>query len=357
MTERENYFSIIKRRGFDHIPFEFSLCPHLRENYGERLERFRQEKGIPNSPAWGSRGIQFEEENTEQFLKYFNPPLKEGAQIDLFGVGHEPGSEAAMHMTYMRHPLKDMETLEELQAYPYPRIVEDEAYLQEVLAENIRLKAEDKIIVGGMQCTVWERAWYMRSMEQLMMDMLSEEETADFVLDTVTNIAIAQAEFYVKAGADILFFGDDIGMQKTVMMSEELYTTWLKPRLAKVVAAARAINPEIIIFYHSCGFVEPFIDHLIDAGVDVLNPVQPECMDFREIHEKYGDRISFNGTIGTQSTMPFGTPEEVRAEVFKNLKIAGEKGGLLVCPTHLLEPEVPPENIEAYMLACHEFRL
>lgn len=114
-------------------------------------------------------------------------------------------------------------------------------------------------------------------------------------------------------------------MQRTIMMSKNLYQTWLKPRLKKVVDAARAIRPDVIIFYHSCGFVEPFIEDLIEAGIDVLNPVQPECMDFGEIHAKYGDRLSFHGTIGTQTTMPFGTPEQVRAEVFRNLDIAGRK--------------------------------
>ncbi len=98
------------------------------------------------------------------------------------------------------------------------------------------------------------------------------------------------------------------------------------------------------------------IPHLIDAGVDVLDPVQPECMDFGEIHAQFGDRLSFHGTIGTQSTMPFGTPDDVRREVFKNLEIAGEKGGLFVCPTHLLEPNVPVENVVAYIKACQDFK-
>ena len=84
----------------------------------------------------------------------------------------------------------------------------------------------------------------------------------------------------------------------------------------------------------------------------MLNPVQPECMDFAEVHAKFGDRLSFNGTIGTQTTMPFGTPDEVRETVRRNLGIAGEKGGLLCCPTHMLEPEVPWANIEAYVDAA-----
>ena len=98
------------------------------------------------------------------------------------------------------------------------------------------------------------------------------------------------------------------------------------------------------------------IPHLIEAGIDVLDPVQPECMDFGEIHAAYGDVLSFHGTIGTQTTMPFGTPDDVRREVFKNLDIAGDKGGLFVAPTHMLEPEVPVENLVAYINACKEYK-
>ena len=79
-------------------------------------------------------------------------------------------------------------------------------------------------------------------------------------------------------------------------------------------------------------------------------------MDFAEVCEKFGDKITFHGTIGTQTTMPFGTPEEVREAVFKNLNIAGKKGGLLVAPTHMLEPEVPVENLVAYIKACRDFK-
>jgi len=103
------------------------------------------------------------------------------------------------------------------------------------------------------------------------------------------------------------------------------------------------------------GFVTPLIPDFIEAGVDVLNPVQPECgMDFAAIHAEFGDRLSFWGAIGTQSTMPFGAPEEIKREVWKNLDIAGEKGGLWCTPTHILEPEVPWHNILAYVQACRE---
>lgn len=354
MTERENFFSIIRRTGYERVPASYDLCPFLQETCTDKIATLLEEIHFTPTPMINAPGIPVKDPDTEKFRKYYDN-LKEGATIDIYGIANEPGSAAAMHMTHMRHPLEEMETVEEMEAYPFPEFVASQELIEKTLADNLALKAQDKVICGNMQCTVWETAWYLRGMEMLMMDMMAEEDTAAFVLDKVTELAIQRAEFFVKTGADTLYFGDDIGMQKTIMMSEELYCTWLKPRIKRVIDAARAINPDVIIFYHSCGFVEPFIKHLIEVGVDVLNPVQPECMDFEEIHAKYGDRISFHGTIGTQTTMPFGTPEEVREAVFRNLDIAGKHGGLLVAPTHLLEPEVPWENIKAYIEACNDY--
>jgi uroporphyrinogen decarboxylase len=193
-------------------------------------------------------------------------------------------------------------------------------------------------------------------MDNLFVDMADEDsKMATFLLDTITDLACLRAKEFAAAGVDILGLGDDIGMQSAIMMSANMYRTWLKPRLAKVIAAAKAVKPDILVSYHSCGYVLPLIGDLIEVGVDILNPVQPECMDFAEVYAKFGDRLSFNGTIGTQKLMPFGTPEEIRAEVRRNLGIAGNQGGLFCCPTHMLEPEVPWANIEAYAEAVREF--
>jgi uroporphyrinogen decarboxylase len=140
------------------------------------------------------------------------------------------------------------------------------------------------------------------------------------------------------------------------MMSPATYRRWLKPRLRRVVDAAKAVNPAIVIQYHSCGHVTGLVRDLIEAGVEVLNPVQPESMDFAHLHREFSADLSFNGTIGTQSVMPFGTPEQVKAEVHRVLAIAGARGGLFPCPTHLLEPEVPWANIEAYAEACRTWQ-
>lgn len=353
MNQRENLLAMIKREGYEFAPVGMSFCPSLVEDFKRQISEdipYGEYFKFPWSNVSNGR-IDVVSESV--YRAYYDFELKEGTTIDDWGVAHEPGSEAAKHMTYMRHPMAGLSTLEELQNYPYPDYLNGDYSHQKKQVEEIH--AEGLAAVGDMQCTIWEHSWYLRSMEQLMMDMIMDKEKAAEVIDRVTEISTKMAEEYTKAGCDILFFGDDIGMQSSIMMSIDMYVEWFKPRLTELIRRVKAINPDIIIFYHSCGYVEPFIPHLIEAGVDVLNPVQPECMDFEELHKLYGDQISFHGTIGTQTTMPFGTPEEVREVTLRNLTIAGEKGGLFCAPTHLLEPEVPMENILAYVEACRAF--
>lgn len=353
MTDRENLIGLLRRTGYERMPLDISMSPAIAQklrDYCAATGFVCPPMGYDNIPDSALETVR----QPDFWLQFYDHGFREGTIFDQYGVAREPGSEACMHLRYMYHPLETFETAEELRAYPFPK------YLPGPTAEQVeavrRIHAQGRFAMGNMPCTVWETAWYARGMEVLMMDMMAEPELAEIVLDAVTENAVIRAENFAKAGADGLYLGDDIGMQSTVMMNMELYRTYLKPRLARVIAAARAVNPDIIVQYHSCGYVEPFIPELIEIGVDVLNPVQPECMDFEKLYAQYGDKLSFSGLLGTQTLMPFGTPEEVRATVKKYLDMVGPKGGLYICPTHMLEPEVPIENVIAYIEACQAYR-
>ena len=175
------------------------------------------------------------------------------------------------------------------------------------------------------------------------------------MLDRLTEMRCFMARRYAGAGVDILGLGDDVGMEHKLMMSPEIWYKWLGSRLAKVIQAARDVKPDIIIHYHSDGYVEPIIPKLIEIGLNVLNPVQPECMDPAKLKRLYGDKLAFWGTMGIQHTMPFGTPDEVRQEVKERIETVGEGGGLVIAPTHVLAPEVPIENIAAFVDAAKEY--
>lgn len=353
MTQRENLLALLRREPFEFIPVEFMLCPSL-------IETYKKEEGDPQTDyqeyfdmPWRRVGDLIPDDlDTGRFLKYFEGRMNERVTIDEWGVGHE-AFKNAMHMTKMLYPLEEAEEAEEILDYPMP---EYSWKNNGDLKEKVQALHDRGIAsVGNMQCTIWETAWYIRGMENLMMDMMCDKEMAAAILDKVYNMSLQRALLYAQAGVDILFLGDDIGMQDSIMMSHELYVEWIKPRLKALIAEVKKVRPDIIVFYHSCGYIIPFIEDLIETGIDVLNPIQPECMDFQEIYDKYKDKLVFHGTVGTQTTMPFGTPEEVKETVRRNLEIAKD-GGLFVAPTHLLEPEVPWANIKAYVDACREYQ-
>ena len=362
MTPRENLLSLYRRTGFEYAPVHFNLCPSLEETFrkkypgqGEYAEVFRFPMQVITDPGfpWIAEIEGFVPRRTWDYDLYYDPPIADGARMDIWGIAHEPGSEACHHMTHMRHPLERLDSLEQLQAYPWPDFEKaDWSFLDTEIAA-----IHEKGLAAHiwMECTIWETAWYMRRMENLFTEMAMDDEKAVFLLDKITDLACFRAEKFAAAGADIIALGDDVGMQETIMMSKDMYRTWLQPRLKKVIDSAKAAKPDVIIQYHSCGHVTELIPELVAAGIDVLNPVQPECMDVMEIFSQYKDSLSFNGSLGTQTTMPFATPQEVKDMVKRNLDAVGEQGGLLCCPTHMLEPEVPWDNIEAYVDACRNY--
>lgn len=349
LSQRENLIKLWRRDGFEYVPVQFNLCPALVREFKKRYGDFEYEDYF-NFP-FRNAPLKFKKQNIDWKVYYPGVEFNPGTRFSEWGVAQEP-HPGSMHMHRMHHPMKDFTSLEQFQAYPYPE--NDESALASLALKVGDIHRRNLAAHGGMG-SLWENAWYMRSMEELMMDMLDGNEKASYHFNKVTDITCGRAAILAKAGVDFVHMGDDIGMQSSIMMSEEMYREWIKPLLVRLVKTVKDINPEILFSYHSCGYIEPFIPDLIEAGIDILNPIQPESMCFEKIHSEYGNVLSFWGTIGTQTTMPLGSPDDVRKKVFEHLKIAGAKGGLLCTPTHLLEPDVTWENIEAYVQACRDF--
>lgn len=353
VTSRENLLRSLRRQGFDSVPVASGgFCP-------SQVDAFKKRFGHTNIADWF--GNPFREVNlpheatyTDGRALYPRETLPDDTRFDAWGVGHSRRPDC-WHMTHMHHPLQGEDvTLDEIRRHPVPRNRRENLGSLTDAVHDLRTRGLASM--GSMACTIWEGAWYIRSMEDLMTDMMMDDERATVLLDMVMTHEMERITLYAQAGCDIVQLGDDIGMQQTIMMSVDLWRQWLKPRLKQVIDAGRAINPKLLIFYHTCGYVIPFLDELIEVGVDILNPVQPECMDFADVHRLTGDRLSYWGTIGTQQVLPFGTPEEVRESVTRNLRICGAQGGILVCPTHVVEPEVPWENLVAMRDAARDFR-
>ena len=199
---------------------------------------------------------------------------------------------------------------------------------------------------------IFEDSWQIRGIEPFLMDMAAQPEWAEFILDKIMARNMKCAVAGAEAGVDLLLTADDVATQMSMMFSAGQWRHFIKSRWEKIYSAARAIKPDIEICYHSDGKIEPIIAELIEIGVTILNPIQPECLDPLEIKRLYGDKIVFEGTIGTQTTMPFGFAGDVRNLVRERAGTLGKDGALILCPTHVLEPEVPVENVLAFIDAA-----
>jgi uroporphyrinogen-III decarboxylase len=202
-------------------------------------------------------------------------------------------------------------------------------------------------IVGVTVTTIFETAWALRGLEQIMRDMVLDPELAGCLLDIPYRYHLEAAKKLVQMGVDMIWTGDDVGAQSRMLISPKMWRRYLKPRMANFIAELKALNPALKVAYHTDGNVEPILPELIEIGIDVLNPVQPASMDPAKIKEKYGDRLCFWGTIDEQYTLPFGSPQDVEAEVLQRLKTIGKDGGLILAPTHHVQLDTPLENFWA----------
>ncbi len=354
MNSRTRVLEAMHRRKPDRVPFA------LTDFTPVQLDVFRKKTGAVNPLEYFGvdiRGDCIEPTRHQVDFTKYHSQLPPNATVDEWGIGHLPtesGRAEHSHLEGFLYPMLKLTSEQDALDYPLPDIDADYRYTD--LGRKIReFQSAGFAATAWMPCTIFEIAWFMRSMELLLMDFVDNPGFAGTLLDRITQKREIQAAKYAELGADMVCLGDDVGSQRGMILSAPMWRRWLKPRLGRVVAAARRVRPDVLVFYHCDGDIRPIIPDLIEIGVDILNPVQPECMDPAELKNKYGDRLSFWGTIGTQTTMPFGSAEDVRREVRLRMETAGKGGGLIIAPTHAIEPEVPWENIIALVEAVKEF--
>lgn len=282
---------------------------------------------------------------------YRDVPMPEAAFVNRLGVLEVPGP--LYHFTGYVSPLRNAETFADLERFPYP---DRAAWTADHMADEVRaIHARGQTAVGVVG-HIYEDSWQIRGYEEFLVDMIERPHWCEYILDRIKERNLRLACAAARAGVDLLITGDDVANQRSLMFSKEQWRRFVKCRWQEIYAAARAIKPDLQIWYHSDGNIAEIVPELIEIGVTILNPVQPECMDLVRLKRDFGDRLVFDGAIGTQSTMPFGTADEVRAVVRQRVAALGGDGGLILSPTHVLEPEVPIENILAFFDAAARVR-
>jgi len=219
------------------------------------------------------------------------------------------------------------------------------------VAEATRTLQERGLAVCGMYaCGVYEQAKHWVGDEATMIGPYDDPKGFSEVVDRITDWKCSIYGAYAGAGTDIVWMGDDLGTQRSLVMSPQQYREWYKPRHRHIVEHIRAIQPEVKIAFHCCGHVTPLIPDLIQIGIDVLEAVQAETMDIAGLKREFGRDLAFWGGVGAQSVLARTTPEQVIEGVRRTLRVMSPGGGYIAAPCHSLTEEVPWESV----LAFHE---
>lgn len=204
----------------------------------------------------------------------------------------------------------------------------------------------DRFRVFYLGFSLFERAWTLRGMENLLVDMIEEPAFVHELFSAIADYNIAQAKKAMEYDIDAVYFGDDWGWQLGLIMGIHHWREFILPQLRRMYGTVRSAGKFQMI--HSCGAVAELFDDLVDAGLNCFNPFQPEVMDCPALHAKYRGRLAFHGGLSTQQTLPQGTVGDVRREA-RQLLAMGRNGGYIFAPGHAVEDDVSIENMLAFI--------
>ena len=253
-----------------------------------------------------------------------------------------------------RNPLIGAGCVEDIEAYPFPLVEsqDDVSRLRSAVDSHHQRGFAVAGQVPQLGGVVFETAYRLRGLDNLLEDFRWRPDFAEALLERITETACRNVLQLIACGVDIVVLGDDIGTPTSMLISPGMWRGWIKPRLARIIEAARRADPGIAVAYHSDGFYRPVIADLIEIGVSILNPVQPDCMDPLEVRRQFGESLTLWGTVGAARLLPFATPEEIRREVRLRIETLGRCGRLIVSPAYDLEDDVPLANAVGFLEAC-----
>jgi len=293
------------------------------------------------------------------YPKYIGPKnrdimLPDGSFIDIWGVTRSPvKNDVDTYMEISNFSLANTDTLKHIDHYAFPDINWFDFSVIPEQIEQYGKEGEYAIMIGNGN--LFESSWYMRGFELMLADLLIEKEYVHYLLTKVTDFFIQyfrKALEAAKGKIDLVFTADDIGSQKDLLISLPLWEEMIKPYHIKLNKEIHRYGAKII--YHTDGAVMKAVPGLIDMGIDVLEALQFDAygMDPVKLKEMAGDKLSFHGGVSVQTTLPFGTPDEVEAEVKERIRVLGRNGGYILAPSHAIQAGTPPENIYAFLKAA-----
>ncbi|MFQ6040632.1 MAG: uroporphyrinogen decarboxylase family protein [Candidatus Poribacteria bacterium] len=350
LSSRERIRLALEHRETDRIPIAM-VCAGINPPAYRELENYLQrERGVSVNeylhPLIDIKGIAPE---------YVGPRLNNGE--DMWGVRRKPVSygPGSYNEIYF-YPLKGANSVDDLKRHRWPST---SWFDYSVIPERIAAAQ-----VNGEYClmiangNIFETSWYMRGFERMLLDFALNPELAHGIMARAADFYIEHFQKILSAAkgdVDLAFTADDIGSQKGLLMSLEMWEEFIKPYHIRLNKVIHEFGVKVI--YHTDGAVMDAVDGLIDMGIDVLQALQfsADGMDAVELKQKYGDRLCFEGGVSVQTTLPFGNPKDVQREVKELITVLGKNGGYILGPSHAIQAGTPPENIVAMFDTASSF--
>jgi len=348
MTPRERILAILRREPVDRIPVDLWHTPEIEEML------IADTCAADDFAMWQHLGL---DKIVWAFMDYRSGADEvSGSQVGAQAMGQRTmwgaplmavEARGAHYRETVAPPMAGYDSAEQVDDYPFwPDPDRFDYAAARVLAS--RARNHDFAVIGPW-VSCFEIYSQLRGIEQSLMDLALNPSLVEATLDRVEAIQTEMMHRFLGESAglvDLVFISDDIGGQNGMLMSPRMWRRHMKPRLSRWCDLIHSYD--VPVFYHTDGGVGPVIPELLDAGVDVLNPIQHACpgMDVAELAAKYGGQVVFHGGIDNQQVLPFGTPDDVRAETQRCLETLGSgRQGYICCSCHNVQPGTPLENI------------
>jgi uroporphyrinogen decarboxylase len=368
MGYRERFEATLAHRPVDRVPYDLAGTSLNTIEHESSVEALRRHLGIEGPPA--GRYAKFD----DRILRALDIDVRRVGDIlspDSPLAGQRSPTEATdcwgvtrvftgLYWDIRTPPLAGA-TIEDLDRYRWPRARDIDRRLIERFREEARwLHDETDYVVCAEHPVfgVMELGCWMCGFDDFLLRMAMEPEFVLRFFDIVLAYQREVIDLYYGAVGEYIHFttsGDDFGTQTGPFISPDMFAELVKPYYAERIAHTKRYT-KARYFHHTCGAVFPLIPHLIEAGVDILNPIQPGVRDMEpeRLHQAFGDRLTFHGGIDTQDLLPNGSPDDVKREVDRILGIMGDRGGYILSPAHNLQPDVPAANIAAIFQGAEE---
>ncbi|HOK80618.1 MAG TPA: uroporphyrinogen decarboxylase family protein [bacterium] len=327
MTKRQIVIDAINHRQVPEVPYVISFTHRVKLQMAQYYNDPEFDKKLGNY-------LYFCDWLKEGLWKEVEPDIWE----DYFGV------------RWNRKIDKDIGTVcnqvfspENISEYKFPDL--EDIFDADKLVQSIKNNNEQCFCLASLGFSLFERAWTMIGMENLLVAMVNNKRFVHTLFDRIVEFNLKILDKLCSFPIDGVIIGDDWGQQTGLIMGPHFWHEFIEPRIRQMYATVKSHKK--YVFIHSCGKVDELFSSLIEAGLDVFNPFQPEVMDVFEIKRKYGKHLSFYGGISTQKLLPYGTVEETKSQVKKLLNEIGKDGGYIAAPAHSIPYGAKPENIAA----------